>query len=105
MVGNWIDVSLRKELETELRKSKEEADRANKAKSKFLANMSHEIRTPMNAIIGYSQILGNDGTLTNDQRKSIHYITKGGGTSTAAHKRCAGYVQDRGRKSQIAAHL
>lgn len=78
LVGNWIDVTLRKELENELRKSKEEADKANKAKSKFLANMSHEIRTPMNAIIGYSQVLGNDRTLTKDQRKSVHYITKGG---------------------------
>jgi len=40
-----------------MRKSKEEAEEANRAKSDFLANMSHEIRTPMNAIIGMSQIV------------------------------------------------
>jgi len=39
------------------KKSKEVAERANRAKSEFLANMSHEIRTPMNSIIGFSDLL------------------------------------------------
>ena len=41
---------------TDLKRSREEALAANKAKSAFLSNMSHEIRTPMNAIIGMTSI-------------------------------------------------
>ena len=41
---------------TDLLEAKEEAEKANHAKSNFLSNMSHEMRTPMNAIIGMASI-------------------------------------------------
>jgi signal transduction histidine kinase len=38
-----------------------EAEKVSKAKSLFMANMSHELRTPLNVIIGYSEMLGEEG--------------------------------------------
>ena len=47
----------------QIREAKDEADRANSAKSRFLANMSHEIRTPINTILGMDEmILREDST-------------------------------------------
>jgi PAS domain S-box-containing protein len=50
-----LGVERRRNLDA-LRAAKEEADRANQAKSRFLASMSHEIRTPMNAILGLTDV-------------------------------------------------
>jgi len=51
-----------------------EADAANEAKSMFLANMSHEIRTPMNSIVGISDILLEDPTVSGEVREKIEDI-------------------------------
>jgi len=51
-----VNISRQKNLEKELRLTKDEAEAANQAKSEFLANMSHELRTPMHAILGFAKI-------------------------------------------------
>ena len=45
----------------DMRAAKEDAEMANRAKSEFLANMSHELRTPLNAVLGFSEVLVNEG--------------------------------------------
>jgi signal transduction histidine kinase/CheY-like chemotaxis protein len=56
-----------------LREAKEEADRANTAKSEYLSRMSHELRTPLNAILGFAQLLELE-ELGEAQRENLHYI-------------------------------
>nr|WP_318384183.1 transporter substrate-binding domain-containing protein [uncultured Enterobacter sp.] len=56
LLGGWLDISHRKDVERQLVSARIEADTANRAKSTFLATVSHELRTPMNAILGLLEL-------------------------------------------------
>jgi len=73
------DITQIKENRDSLKQAKQEAERANKAKSEFISSMSHELRTPLNAVLGFSQLLMMDkGALTEKQLNSVTQIKYGG---------------------------
>jgi PAS domain S-box-containing protein len=78
MSGINVDVTKVKEAEERVRKAKEDAEKANNAKSHFLSSMSHELRTPLNAIMGFSQLSMHDEGLSLQQKGHAQQVYNAG---------------------------
>ncbi len=68
------------ERSRELITARDEAEKANKAKTEFLSSMSHELRTPLNGILGFAQLLemNRKEELTKTQGDYVYQILKAG---------------------------
>jgi PAS domain S-box-containing protein len=73
-----VDITELKRAEEALRSAKDDAERADRAKSAFLASVSHELRTPLNAIIGFSQLLRADAQVTQSASENVGEIERAG---------------------------
>ncbi len=72
------DISERKLMDAALIEAKDKAEEANRLKTSFLANLSHEIRTPMNGILGFAELLREDGLRSKDFEHYLDIINVNG---------------------------
>ncbi|MFQ4145419.1 response regulator [Chlorogloeopsis sp. ULAP02] len=85
-IGNHLGVALQQaELLAQtqrqsqaLQKAVTSADAANRAKSEFLTNMSHELRTPLNVILGFTQVMNRDSSLSSEHQQNLAIINRAG---------------------------
>ncbi len=77
-VWSFRDITENKRAEAEIIAAKEKAEENDRLKTAFLHNVSHEIRTPMNAIIGFSALLNEPDTTTEERKQYIDIIFQSG---------------------------
>jgi len=73
--GLVSDVTLRKKSESDLQKSTSNLIKLNETKDKFISIISHDLRTPFSSILGFTDLILNDETLSHDESNQyVRYI-------------------------------
>ncbi len=76
MIGTHTDITERKQAAA-LRRERDHAEAANRAKSEFLSRVSHELRTPLTAVLGFGELLSLEG-LSPEQDQWVGMILSAG---------------------------
>jgi signal transduction histidine kinase/DNA-binding NarL/FixJ family response regulator len=72
------EIEAHMETDQQLQQAKEQAERANSAKSRYLTGISHELRTPLQSILGYAQLLTRRQDLPPQQHNALQIIKRSG---------------------------
>ncbi|MES1939820.1 sensor histidine kinase/response regulator [Salinisphaera sp. T5B8] len=72
------EIRAHEETDAKLQKATQEAEAANRAKSRYVSGLSHELRTPLNNVLGYTQLLLRDHRLASDQSAKLATIQRSG---------------------------
>ena len=74
LLGNYHDITERRQVEQELILSKEKAETSDRLKTAFINNISHEIRTPLNGILGFAQLIIQPDTSLEEKQTYLNIL-------------------------------
>ena len=72
------EIDAHEKTDLELQQAKDNAEKANDAKSRYLSGISHELRTPLQSILGYAQLLSEKTDLPESQSRGLNIIHRSG---------------------------
>ncbi len=72
------EIQAHRQTDAALQKAKERAESASLAKSRYVTGISHELRSPLNAILGYAQLMEDDGRLPPERQRAVRIIRESG---------------------------